>query len=86
LYKNQNIITPYYIYQNLKPIILFLNQHKYTKRLPFSPDRNGILFFRFFFKREKKIEWMAGIWIADKAQAIRSLKKVFSVQSRLAVK
>jgi len=29
---------------------------------------------------------MAGKWITDKAHVFRSLKKVFSVQSQLAVK
>ncbi|GAB3716009.1 hypothetical protein GCM10028861_12540 [Flavobacterium koreense] len=33
-------------------------------------------FSRFFLKREKKIEWMAGKWITNKAQAIRYFYKI----------
>jgi len=52
-------------------LLFFLFLSKDTKRYLFSPDRNGILLSLVFLNEGKKIEWMAGTPIANKAQAIR---------------
>lgn len=54
---------------NIKKLRFIKEVNKNKNGKSFSPDWNGILFLE-----KKKIEWKAGIAIADKSQAYRFKK------------